>query len=114
MTPADFFQKPLRWLQVISKYRATTSGGPNFAYDLCINKITEEEKNGLDLSCWDLAFNGAEPIRFHTMEKTFRKAFKVCGFRAGSFLPVLWSGRSYPLGLRRDKRKNIYLRRLFY
>src|SRR5262249_15928002 len=61
MSPVAFLKKPLRWLQAISKYKATTSGGPNFAYDLCVRKITPEERATLDLSSWRTAFNGAEP-----------------------------------------------------
>ncbi|MGH9939697.1 MAG: AMP-binding protein, partial [Blastocatellia bacterium] len=60
MSPASFLQRPLRWLEAISRYRATTSGGPNFAYELCARKITPEQSKELDLSCWSIAFNGAE------------------------------------------------------
>src|SRR5262249_52539425 len=69
MSPTVFLQKPLRWLQAISNYRATTSGGPNFAYDLCARKITDEQCETLDLSSWETAFNGAEPVRHDTMER---------------------------------------------
>ncbi|MFL5653802.1 MAG: AMP-binding protein, partial [Ktedonobacteraceae bacterium] len=80
MPPAAFLQRPIRWLQAISNTRATTSGGPDFAYDLCVRKITAEQKAGLDLSSWDIAFNGAEPIRQETLER-FTEAFAPCGFR---------------------------------
>lgn len=86
MSPADFLQKPLRWLQAISRYKATTSGGPNFAYALCAKKISPEQKADLDLSSWDVAFNGAEPVRAETLEQ-FAKAFEPCGFRARAFYP---------------------------
>ena len=86
MAPVDFLQKPVRWLQAISRYRATTSGGPNFAYDLCMRKVTEEQKATLDLSSWEVAFNGAEPIRSKTLER-FAEAFARCGFRHKSFYP---------------------------
>jgi acyl-CoA synthetase (AMP-forming)/AMP-acid ligase II len=86
MSPLDFLQKPVRWLQAISRYRATTSGGPNFAYELCARKITEEQKAGLDLSSWDLAFTGAEPIRAETLEQ-FAADFASCGFRQEAFYP---------------------------
>ena len=69
MAPVSFLQKPVRWLQAISKYRVTTSGGPNFAFDLCIESIKPELLSELDLSSWQVAFNGAEPIRAETMEK---------------------------------------------
>jgi acyl-CoA synthetase (AMP-forming)/AMP-acid ligase II len=62
MSPAAFLQRPYRWLQAISHYQGTTSGAPNFAYELCINKITPEQRATLDLSSWSVAFNGAEPI----------------------------------------------------
>jgi acyl-CoA synthetase (AMP-forming)/AMP-acid ligase II len=86
MSPVAFLQSPFRWLKAISHYRATTSGGPNFAYDLCVRKITEEQKAGLDLSSWQLAFNGAEPIRAETLDR-FAKAFASCGFRREAFFP---------------------------
>ena len=56
MAPVSFLQRPYRWLQAISKYRANTSGGPNFAYDLCVSQINPEQRETLDLSCWELAF----------------------------------------------------------
>jgi amino acid adenylation domain-containing protein len=86
LSPVAFLQRPLRWLQAISRYRGTTSGGPNFAYDLCVEKIGAEEREKLDLSSWTLAFNGAEPVRAATLER-FAAAFAPCGFRAAAFLP---------------------------
>jgi acyl-CoA synthetase (AMP-forming)/AMP-acid ligase II len=86
MSPVDFLQKPIRWLEAISRYRATTSGGPNFAYDLCIQKITPEQLAKLDLSHWELAFSGAEPVRADTLEK-FAMTFAPAGFRKTSFYP---------------------------
>ncbi|MCC5622120.1 condensation domain-containing protein, partial [Nostoc sp. CHAB 5715] len=86
MSPVAFLQKPLRWLQAISRYKATTSGGPNFAYDLCVRKITPEQRATLDLSSWEIAFNGAEPIRAETLEQ-FTATFAECGFRRESFYP---------------------------
>jgi acyl-CoA synthetase (AMP-forming)/AMP-acid ligase II len=86
MSPVDFLQKPFRWLQAISRYGATTSGGPNFAYDLCIRKITPEQRETLDLSSWEVAFTGAEPIRAETL-KQFAVAFEPCGFRMSAFYP---------------------------
>ncbi|MEO0853501.1 MAG: AMP-binding protein, partial [Cyanobacteria bacterium J06648_11] len=74
MSPESFLQKPLRWLQAISKYRASTSGGPNFAYDLCVRRISSEQVAQLDLSCWELAFNGAEPIRAETIDRYLEMA----------------------------------------
>jgi acyl-CoA synthetase (AMP-forming)/AMP-acid ligase II len=86
MAPADFLRRPLSWLQEISRTRATTSGGPNFAYDLCVRKTTGEERLQLDLSGWQVAFNGAEPIRAETMEN-FARAFAPAGFRREAFHP---------------------------
>lgn len=86
MSPMDFLKRPFSWLKAISKYKATVSGGPNFAYDLCIKKITEEEKAQIDLSSWQLAFNGAEPIRYETIKK-FSDEFSQCGFKLQRFYP---------------------------
>lgn len=86
MSPVDFLQKPLRWLQAISRDKATTSGGPNFAYDLCVEKIKPEQLSCLDLSSWEVAFNGAEPVRSSTLER-FAATFEPCGFRARAFHP---------------------------
>lgn len=85
-SPSAFIQKPVMWLELISHYRATTSGGPNFAFDHCVSRITEEQKAGLDLSCWEVAFNGAEPVRKETMDR-FAEAFAGCGFRKEAFYP---------------------------
>jgi amino acid adenylation domain-containing protein len=86
MSPVSFLQRPLRWLEAISRYRATTSGAPNFAYDLCTRKITAEERQSLDLSCWTTAFNGSEPVRAATLER-FAETFKDCSFRSSAFYP---------------------------
>ncbi|MHC5853048.1 amino acid adenylation domain-containing protein [Nostoc sp.] len=86
MPPTSFLQRPYRWLQAISHYKGTTSGGPNFAYELCTQKITSEQKETLDLSSWSVAFNGAEPIRYDTLER-FAAAFADCGFRKEAFYP---------------------------
>ncbi len=86
MSQLDFLQKPFRWLQAISHYKATTSGGPNFAYDLCIQKVTPEQRSCLDLSTWQVAFTGAEPIRAKTIEQ-FAEMFECCGFRKEAFYP---------------------------
>ncbi len=86
MSPATFLMRPLRWLQAISRARATTSGGPNFAYDLCVRKTSPSDRAKLDLSSWDLAFCGAEPIRHETLEQ-FVTAFEPCGFHREAFYP---------------------------
>ena len=87
MSPAAFLQKPVRWLRAISRYKAHSSSGPNFAYDLCARKISPAEKAGLELSAWRVAVNGAEPVRYETMER-FASAFAECGFRMESFYPA--------------------------
>ncbi|MGF1937067.1 MAG: beta-ketoacyl synthase N-terminal-like domain-containing protein [Nostoc sp. ChiQUE02] len=84
--PMAFLQNPFRWLQAISRYQGTTSGGPNFAYDLCVQKATPEKLANLDLSSWKLAFTGAEPIREQTL-KRFADTFAPCGFRYEAFYP---------------------------
>ncbi|HSP76953.1 MAG TPA: fatty acyl-AMP ligase, partial [Myxococcaceae bacterium] len=86
MSPLDFLQKPLRWLKAMSRFRATLSGGPNFAYDLCVRRIRPEERAELDLSSWRVAFNGAEPLRAETLQR-FAEAFADCGFRPETFYP---------------------------
>lgn len=86
ISPAAFLQRPFRWLAAISRYRGTVSGGPNFAYDLAIRRVTAEQKATLDLSCWKVAFNGAEPVRARTLDE-FSKAFAECGFQPESHYP---------------------------
>ena len=86
MSPMAFIQKPVRWLQAISRYRTTTSGGPNFAYDLLCRHVTDAQLQQLDLSCWDVAFSGAEPVRPETLDQ-FTAKFAPCGFRREAFYP---------------------------
>ncbi|HEV2854487.1 MAG TPA: AMP-binding protein, partial [Thermoanaerobaculia bacterium] len=86
MSPVAFLQQPVRWLRAIDRYRATTSGGPNFAYELCVRKVGPEERRSLDLSSWQVAFNGAEPVRAETLER-FAEVFAPCGFRREAFFP---------------------------
>jgi acyl-CoA synthetase (AMP-forming)/AMP-acid ligase II len=98
MSPVHFLQKPVRWLSAITRYRATTSGGPNFSYDLCVRQITEAQRELLDLSSWTLAFNGAEPVRVETIER-FSDRFRDRGFQQGGLLSLLWVGRGDAAGL---------------
>lgn len=86
MSPLDFLQRPFRWVQAISRYQATTSGGPNFAYDLCARKVTPEQVESLDLSRWRVAFNGAEPVRAET-HRRFAETFAAAGFQPRAFYP---------------------------
>jgi len=86
MPAVAFLMQPVRWLQAISRYRATISGGPNFAYELCTRRITSEQRETLDLSGWDVAYNGAEPVRADTI-KRFAAAFAAYGFRPSALHP---------------------------
>lgn len=86
MSPLTFLQRPFRWLEAISKTGATISGGPNFAYDLCARKVTPEQRATLDLSRWQVAFSGAEPVRAETIER-FTRTFAECGFRRTAWYP---------------------------
>ncbi|HEY9800554.1 MAG TPA: AMP-binding protein [Leptolyngbyaceae cyanobacterium] len=84
MPPETFLQRPIRWLTAISRYRATHSPAPNFAYTRCLEKITSEEIATLDLSNWQVALNGAEPVRAEILEQ-FAQTFEPCGFQYSSF-----------------------------
>ncbi len=86
MSPIMFMQNPVSWLRNIQKYRVTGSGAPNFAYELCINKIPLEKCEGLDLSTWKLAYNSAEPVRAET-QAAFAEKFAPFGFHSESFAP---------------------------
>jgi len=86
MSSATFLQRPLSWLQAMSTYRASTSAAPNFAFDLCVERISAEEARGLDLSAWHTVFDGAEPIRAETIDR-FSAAFADAGFRREAFFP---------------------------
>jgi iturin family lipopeptide synthetase A len=86
MSPQHFIQQPLRWLKAISTFEGTTSGGPNFAYELCIRKVKPEQIEQLTLQSWNVAFSGAETVRSETLEK-FSEIFAPCGFLPESFYP---------------------------
>ncbi len=86
MPPAAFLQRPIRMLEALSKYKAQISGGPNFTYDLLVNKTTPEQREGLDLSHWTVAFNGAEPIRWETLAR-FVETFEPYGVRKNILYP---------------------------
>ena len=86
MSPLHFIQRPVRWLRAISKYGAHTSGAPNFAFDLCVRKVKPEQCEGLDFSCWKVAFNGSEPISATTLER-FADRFGPLGFRPEALFP---------------------------
>jgi 8-amino-7-oxononanoate synthase len=114
MSSATFLQRPLAWLEAMSTYRATTSAAPNFAFDLCVERIKPEETRALDLSAWHTVFDGAEPIRAETIER-FSRAFADAGFRREAFFPCYglaeatlfvsggpWAHGPYALDVSRD------------
>ncbi|WP_428552439.1 non-ribosomal peptide synthetase [Pseudomonas edaphica] len=84
MSPAYFLGRPLRWLEAISEYGGTISGGPDFAYRLCSERVSETALERLDLSKWRVAYSGSEPIRLDTLER-FAEKFAVCGFTSNNF-----------------------------
>lgn len=84
MPPEAFLQEPVRWLQTISRHKNVTSGGPGFAYELCVSKISSEEREGLNLKHWICAGIGASPVRPATLDR-FVAGFKDCGFRRQAF-----------------------------
>jgi acyl-CoA synthetase (AMP-forming)/AMP-acid ligase II len=86
MAPASFMQRPLNWLHIIHRYRAEISCGPNFAYNLCVERFRADRMEGVDLSCWKLALNGAEPVQADTIAR-FAETFAPYGFNAGTMYP---------------------------
>ena len=86
MKPEEFVMRPVRWLRAISMTRSAHSCAPNFAYGLCVDRISAEDRASLDLGCWKVALNGAEAIHPSTIER-FTNAFEPCGFRASAMQP---------------------------
>jgi 1-acyl-sn-glycerol-3-phosphate acyltransferase len=86
-SPMSFLARPERWLRAIHRRRATLSAAPNFAYELCVRKVPDSALEGLDLSSWRCALNGAEPVNPETLER-FAARFERCGFRREALLPV--------------------------
>ena len=84
MSPAYFLGRPLRWLEAISQYGGTISGGPDFAYRLCSERVSESALERLDLSTWRVAYSGSEPIRLDTLDR-FAEKFAACGFSSDNF-----------------------------
>ena len=87
MSPLDFLARPARWLEAVHRHRGTLSGGPNFAYELCVRRVEPDAIEGLDLSSWRIAFNGAEPVNPDTMDR-FTKKFAPYGFADNAMTPV--------------------------
>ena len=111
MSPISFVLKPIRWLQAISKYQAVTSGAPNFAYDLLCDRVTEEQAARLNLSSWELAFCGAEPVQTATMERFSRK-FARCGFKSTAFYPCYGMAEATLIITGGDKAKSLTIKYL--
>jgi acyl-CoA synthetase (AMP-forming)/AMP-acid ligase II len=86
IAPTSFLLRPLLWLEAIARYKAHMSTAPNFAYDLCARRVTEEQCRDLDLSGWQLALNGSEPVRAGTLE-LFARRFAAAGFDSVAFVP---------------------------
>jgi acyl-CoA synthetase (AMP-forming)/AMP-acid ligase II len=86
MPPLAFLQKPVRWLEAISRHRITVSGGPNFAYELCVRRLGQRPLGHLDLSTWELAVCAAEPVRLSTMQR-FARTFGAAGFSERALYP---------------------------
>ncbi|MGS2744406.1 amino acid adenylation domain-containing protein [Halomonas sp. LS-001] len=86
MSPTFFLQRPVRWLEAISRHRGTISGGPDFSYRLCLERIRDEQIETLDLSSWRVAFSGAEPVRYTTLTG-FIERFRPAGFAADTAAP---------------------------
>ena len=93
MSPGAFLQRPVRWLELISSKKAVVSGAPNFAYQLCIDRISPQQTDHLDLACWKNAFCGAEPIQARTLQD-FAARFSAYGFSDSAFLSMLRTRRS--------------------
>lgn len=86
MSPTAFAQKPYRWLKALSDFKGTHTAAPNFAFDLCLNSISDEQRDGLDLSAWSVALNAAETVRLKTIED-FNEYFSVSGLSASTICP---------------------------
>ncbi|PKN51882.1 MAG: acyl-phosphate glycerol 3-phosphate acyltransferase [Deltaproteobacteria bacterium HGW-Deltaproteobacteria-13] len=87
MSPLSFISRPQRWLWAIHRYRGTISAAPNFAYELCLKRLTDSDLQGLDLSSWRIACNGAEPVSPDTVEN-FCREFSRYGFKRETLMPV--------------------------
>lgn len=106
MSPPALIRRPVAWLEAITETRATITGGPDFSYALCVDKVSPSQRSRLDLSSLGVAFSGAEPVRYDTLEK-FSDAFASCGFRREAFTPcygmaeatLLVSSRLHPMPL---------------
>lgn len=105
-SPISFIKNPIIWLKTISKYKINTSGGPNFAFNLCINRINVSNLTGIDLSSWKISFCGAEPIRKEVVDKFFEK-FKPFGLNKNSFHPCYGLAEATVFVTGKDRKKYI-------
>ncbi|MDG2486578.1 MAG: AMP-binding protein [Roseibacillus sp.] len=107
MAPSQFMFRPSCWLEAITRYKGTICAAPNFAYELCVSRISREQRANLNLSSWEVALNGAEPIRCETLNR-FSETFADCGFESNAMRPcyglaeaTLWvsgeAGQTSPL-----------------
>src|SRR5262249_40412213 len=87
MAPVSFMERPLGWLRAIHAYRAEVATAPNFAFDLCVQRFRPEQMRDVDLSCWKVALNGAEPVRADTLDR-FAATFGPYGFGAPALFPA--------------------------
>jgi acyl-CoA synthetase (AMP-forming)/AMP-acid ligase II/acyl carrier protein len=108
MSPTSFLQRPMRWLQAISDFKAIVSGAPNFAYEYCVRRTTPEERASLNLSHLRLAFCGAEPIRVETLTH-FAEAFRPAGFQMRVFYPCYGLAESTLLAAGPDYREEPHI-----
>lgn len=108
MSPMAFLQRPIRWLRAIHNHRAVVSGGPNFAYDLCVEKITDDQCKGLDLSSWQVAFNGAEPVRAATLRR-FTEKFAPYGFNDAAHYPCYGMAETTLIVSGRDRKDPLII-----
>ncbi|ATD08346.1 MULTISPECIES: AMP-binding protein [Pseudoalteromonas] len=110
MSPATFVREPINWLQAIHDYKGTMCGAPNFAYNLCTKKVSDEAISKLDLSSWKVAYNAAEPVNADTLY-AFSKRFAACGFEHNSFYPGYGMAEAtvFITGVTRDEAPNIII-----
>lgn len=111
MSPLTFLKRPWLWLKAISDFRATVSGGPNFSFELCIDRVTDEQRDQLDLSCWQLAYSGAEPVNATTLHR-FADRFAECGFQRNAFMPVYGLAESSLLVTRHPWQQKVETQRV--
>ncbi len=111
MTPAAFVQRPLRWLEAVSRFRATHSGGPNFAFDLVVDRTTPQQRAALDLCAWETCYTGSEPVRKSTVDR-FNAAFAASGFAPRTQAPGYGLAEATLMVSRKQRGTEVRTRRL--